>query len=30
MSDFDGHKQDCIRHIEINRREQAVHEAMSD
>jgi len=30
MSDFDGHKQDCIRHIEINRREQAVREAMSD
>jgi hypothetical protein len=30
MSDFDGHKQDCIRHIEINRREQAVRKAMSD
>ncbi|MBP5340482.1 MAG: hypothetical protein J6Z14_14470 [Prevotella sp.] len=30
MSDFDGHKQDCIRHIEINRREQAVREAISD
>lgn len=30
MSDFDGHKQDCIRHIEINRREQAVRKTMSD
>ena len=30
MSDFDGHKQDCIRHIEISRREQAMREAMSD
>ena len=30
MSDFDDHKQDCIRHIEINRREQAVRQAMSD
>jgi hypothetical protein len=30
MSDFDGHKQACIRHIEINRREQAVRQAMSD
>lgn len=28
MSDFDGHKQDCIRHIEINRKEQAVRNAM--
>lgn len=30
MSDFDEHKQDCIRHIEINRQEQAVREAMSN
>lgn len=30
MSDFDGHKQDCIRHIGISRREQTVREAMSD
>ena len=28
MSDFDGHKQDCIRHIEINRKEQALRNAM--
>ena len=30
MSDFDGHKQDCIRHIAINRKEQAVRKAMGD
>ena len=30
MSDFDEHKQDCIRHIEINHREQALRDAMSD
>ena len=30
IADFDGHKQDCIRHIEINRKEQAVRKAMSD
>ena len=30
MSDFDGHKADCIRHIAIWRREQAVRDAMSD
>lgn len=30
MSDFDAHKQDCIRHIEINRKEQAVRDAMGD
>lgn len=30
MSDFDSHKQDCIRHIAINRREQALRQAMSD
>lgn len=30
ISDFDKHKQDCIRHIEINRKEQAVRNAISD
>lgn len=30
MSDFDGHKDDCRRHIAINRREQAVRRAISD
>ena len=30
MSDFDGHKADCIRHIAINREEQAVRAAISD
>ena len=30
ISDFDEHKQDCIRHIEINRTEQAMRDAMSD
>ena len=30
MSDFDGHKQDCIRHIAINRKEQAKRNAMSN
>ena len=30
MSDFDGHKSDCIRHIAINREEQAVRQAISD
>ena len=30
MSDFDEHKADCIRHIAINRREQAVRAAISD
>ena len=30
MSDFDGHKADCIRYIEINRQEQAVRQAVSD
>lgn len=30
ISDFDEHKQDCIRHIEINRKEQAMREAMSN
>ena len=30
MADFDGHKQDCIRHIAINRKEQAMRKAISD
>lgn len=30
ISDFDGHKVDCIRHIAINREEQAVRAAISD
>ena len=30
MADFDGHKADCIRHIAINRKEQAVRKAISD
>ena len=30
IADFDGHKADCIRHIAINREEQAVREAISD
>lgn len=30
MSDFDEHKADCIRHIAINRNEQAVRQAISD
>ena len=30
MSDFDGHKADCIHHIAINREEQAVRQAISD
>ena len=30
MSDFDNHKQDCIRHIALNREEQAVRNAISD
>ena len=30
MSDFDDHKQDCIRYIENNRREQALRDAISD
>ena len=30
MSDFDGHKQDCIRHIAISRKEQARRDAISD
>ena len=30
MSDFDGHKADCIRHIAINREEQAVRRAIND
>lgn len=30
ISDFDGHKADCIRHIAINREEQAVRNAIGD
>lgn len=30
MSDFDNHKQDCIRHIALNREEQAVRNAIND
>ena len=30
MSDFDGHKADCIRHIAINHDEQAMRDAISD
>ena len=30
MSDFDEHKTDCIRYIEINRQEQAVRQVISD
>ena len=29
MADFDDHKKDCIRHIAINRKEQALRNAMS-
>ena len=29
MSDFDGHKADCIRYIANNRKEQALREAVS-
>ncbi|MBR3936357.1 MAG: hypothetical protein IKJ66_00285 [Bacteroidaceae bacterium] len=30
MSDFDGHKQDCINYIANNRKEQALRDAISD
>ncbi|MBR2165893.1 MAG: hypothetical protein IJ915_05070 [Paludibacteraceae bacterium] len=30
MADFDGHKADCIQYIANNRKEQAVHQAISD
>ena len=30
MSDFDGHKQDCIDNIAISRKEQALRDAISD
>lgn len=30
MADFDGHKADCIRHIAINRDEQAMRDAIGD
>ncbi len=29
IADFDGHKQDCINHIAVNRREQAIRKAMN-
>ena len=29
MSDFDGHKEDCIRYIANNRKEQALRDAVS-
>ncbi|MBR1625868.1 MAG: hypothetical protein IJ681_01855 [Bacteroidales bacterium] len=30
IADFDGHKEDCLRHIAINRKEQAVRQVISD
>ena len=30
MADFDGHKNDCIRHIALNRKEQVLRQAISD
>lgn len=30
MSDFDNHKNDCVRHININRREQAIRNAIRE
>lgn len=30
MSDFDGHKADCIYHIAINKQEQVVRQAISE
>jgi hypothetical protein len=30
MSNFDGHKQDCIENIAISRKEQALRDAISD
>ena len=30
MADFDGHKADCIRDIQLNRQELALRQAMSD
>ena len=30
LSDFDGHKADCIRYIANNRKEQALRDAISD
>ena len=29
MSDFDGHRTDCIRHIALNKKEQAVRQAIN-
>ena len=30
LSDFDHHRQDCIRHIEINRKEQNLRDAINN
>ncbi|MBR0262511.1 MAG: hypothetical protein IJQ60_13975 [Prevotella sp.] len=30
IADFDGHKEDCIRHIALNRKEQTVRQAISN
>lgn len=30
ISDFDRHKADCVRHIAINKKEQAVRQAIND
>lgn len=30
IADFDGHKQDCVRHIAIWRREEAMRQAIAD
>lgn len=30
IADFDNHKEDCLRHIALNRKEQAVRQAISD
>ena len=30
MADFDGHKADCMRHIAVNREEQALRAAIGD
>lgn len=30
MADFDGHKDDCLRHIALSRKEQSVRQAISE
>ena len=30
IADFDSHKADCIRHIQLSRKEQAIRDAMSE